>query len=109
MTSLRDPSIVSSAKWEPSLVANFAVVKMAASASRFASLGEEEMDEIIDQKDARSTKKVINTAVNVLKAYSEYKGFSISETIQQLNRETFFDHFMRRSVDQMVNCTVSVP
>ena len=73
---------------------------MAASASRFASLGEEELDEIIDQKDARSTKKVINTAMNVLKAYSEYKGFSISETITAIELSKFLRSFyaeVRRS------------
>ena len=38
-------------KLEQILAESYVGVKMAASASRFASLGDEELDEIIDQKD----------------------------------------------------------
>nr|XP_054760698.1 uncharacterized protein LOC129266966 [Lytechinus pictus] len=73
---------------------------MAASASRFASLGEEQSEEIIDQKDARSTKRVITLTENVLKAYCEHKGFTIQETITSAELSNFLLSFyaeVRRS------------
>ncbi|XP_063952768.1 uncharacterized protein LOC135153558 [Lytechinus pictus] len=73
---------------------------MADSASRFASLGEEQLEEIIDQKDARSTKRVITLAENVLKAYCEHKGFTIQETITSTELSNFLRSFyaeVRRS------------
>ncbi|XP_072176075.1 LOW QUALITY PROTEIN: zinc finger MYM-type protein 2-like [Diadema setosum] len=61
---------------------------MACSTNRFASLGEDDLDQLIDEKDSKSTKRVINLAENILKAYTEAKGLSISETItaQELNK-----------------------
>ena len=37
------------------------------SAARFVSLDKEELDKIVDEKDARSTKRVVGSSVNVLK------------------------------------------
>ena len=43
------------------------------SAARFVSLDKEELDKIVDEKDARSTKRVVGSSVNVLKEYCEAK------------------------------------
>ena len=37
------------------------------------SLDKEELDKIVDEKDARSTKRVVGSSVNVLKEYCEAK------------------------------------
>ena len=43
------------------------------SAARFVSLDKEELDKIVDEKDARSTKRVVGSSVNVLKEYCDAK------------------------------------
>jgi len=58
----------------------------ASSSTRFVSLGEEELDKIIDEKDSSSTKKVISVAENVLKAYRSLQ--------KQVHLVSFFVHFM---------------
>ena len=44
---------------------------MATSTNRFASLGGRDLDELIDEKDSKSTTRVINIVKNVLNAYTE--------------------------------------
>ena len=43
------------------------------SAARFVSLDKKNLDKIVDEKDARSTKRVVGSSVNVLKEYCEAK------------------------------------
>ena len=49
------------------------------SAARFVSVDKEELDKIVDEKDARSTKRVVGSSVNVLKEYCEAKETSLME------------------------------
>ena len=67
------------------------------SAARFVSLDKEELDRIADEKDAVSTKRVVNTSVNILKDYCVAKGRCLTEienfTAEELN--TFHSDILR--------------
>ena len=55
---------------------------MASNTARFAVLTEQDLDEILDNKDAKQTKKVVDNAVSILEAYAECKGVTVSELEQ---------------------------
>ena len=50
-----------------------------ASSARFATLSEDDLQNIIESKDFKQTKSVIEHSVNILKAYCESKNIAFTE------------------------------
>ena len=46
------------------------------------SLDQDELDRIVDEKDAQATKRVINSSVNILKDYCKARETSLKEILQ---------------------------
>ena len=55
------------------------LVKMASESECFANLTEEDLQEIIDNKDSKQTKTVIKKSVGIFRSYCESKEYVFSE------------------------------
>ena len=72
--------------------------KMAAGRSRFASLNDEEFDDLLNRKDSENTQKATKKAVTVFREYLSAKNrpedFVSGKTSRRMNWEMYCHDFM---------------
>ena len=68
---------------------------MVSKSGRFANFTEEDLQEIIDNKDFKQTKEVIEQSVEIFKSYCESKEYVFLEVENVYNRDFAFFVFER--------------